>query len=228
VVVARCVFLGLFSIAATLVPSLARAAGDGASAARPSPEDPAAPSASAAELVRQAREHEARQDDLVALRRYTDALALDPTLGEAYLGLGALRLRHGDPREAVRVYDVALSHLPALTRALVGRAEANWALGFRPEAEADLETYARSAADPGALRELAGWYAQESQAPAELATWRRIHALAEVIGDAALEHEARTMVRALQILVGGADPVSKPTAPDSVRRGIARIAQRGG
>jgi tetratricopeptide (TPR) repeat protein len=188
----------------------------------------ASASASAAELLREAREHEARQDDFVALRRYTDAIALDPTLGDAYLGLGALRLRRGDPREAVRVYDVALSRLPALARALLGRAEANWALGFRPEAEADLESYVRSAEDPGALRELAGWYRQQSQAPAELATWRHIHALAEGAGDAPLEHEARTMVRALQILVGGADPVSKPAGSDSVRRGIARVAQRGG
>src|ERR1700722_5755809 len=66
---------------------------------------------SAEELLREAREHEARQDDFVAIRRYTEALALDPLLGDAYLGLGALRLRRGDPREAVRVYDVALSHL---------------------------------------------------------------------------------------------------------------------
>ena len=211
-------FLGLAVVAAALAPPCARASGV----------DRAAQTASATELLREAREHEARQDDFVALRRYTDAIALDPLLGDAYLGLGALRLRRGDPREAVRVYDVALSHLPALARALVGRAEANWALGFRPEAEADLETYARSAEDPGALRKLAGWYAQESQTPAELAIWRRIHSLAEAAGDGALEHEARTMVRALQIVVGGADPVSRPTQPDPVRRGIARVAQRGG
>jgi hypothetical protein len=188
----------------------------------------ASTSASAAELVREAREHEALHDDFVAIRRYTDALTLDPTMGEAYLGLGALRLRRGDPREAERVFDVALSHLPALSRALAGRAEARWALGFRGDAEADLEAYARSADDPGALRQLADWYAQEAQVPAELATWRRIHALADGRGDAALEHEARTMVRALQILVGGADPASRPAAEDPVRRGIARVAQRGG
>jgi tetratricopeptide (TPR) repeat protein len=201
------------------------------SPARASDLDPEARSASvasAAELLREAREHEERQDDLVALRRYTDAIALDPNLAEAYLGLGALRFRRGDPREAVRVYDVALSHLPALARAFMGRAEANWALGLRPEAEADLETYARSADDPGALRELAGWYGQESQTPAQLATWRRIHSLAQAKSDSALEHEARTMVRALQMVVGPADPASKPTAIDAVRRGIARVAQRGG
>ena len=54
-------------------------------------------------------------DDLVAIRRYADALALDPTLGDAYLGLGALRLRLGDAREAERVFDVALSRVPSLS-----------------------------------------------------------------------------------------------------------------
>ncbi len=189
---------------------------------------PSAASSSASELVRQAREHEARQDDLVAIRRYSDAIALEPTLGDAYLGLGALRLRHGDPREAERVYDVALSRIPELARALVGRAEARWALGSRAEAEADLEKYALMADDPGALRELAGWYAVEAQTPAELAVWRRIRAEAETRRDAQLEHEARTMVRALQIVVGIADPAAEPTEADAVRRGIARIAHRGG
>jgi tetratricopeptide (TPR) repeat protein len=188
----------------------------------------AVPPASALELVREAKSHEAAHDDLVAIRRYSDALALDPTLGDAYLGLGALRLRRGDAGEAERVYDVALAHLPALTRALVGRAEARWALGKKVEAEADLEEYAHSAEEPAALKELAGWYAKDAQVPAQLAVWRRIRALAEGRGDSALEHEARTMVRALQIVVGGADPVVKPTTQDPVRRGFARIAQRGG
>jgi len=205
----------LVAVAATCTPFLARLA------RAQSPE-------SAGELLREAREHEAAHDDLVATRRYVDALALDPALGEAYLGLGALRLRRGDAREAERVFDVALSRVPSLHRALVGRAEARWALGLRAEAEDDIEAYAREAEDPGALRELAGWYADESRVPAQLATWRQIRAMANERGDAALEHEAQTMVRALQILVGGADPVTKPTAQDATRRGIARVAARGG
>ncbi len=183
---------------------------------------------SAQELVREAREHESRQDDFVAIRRYSDAIQLDPTLGDAYLGLAALRLRRGDPREAERVYEIALSRIPSLAAALVGRAEARWALGDPAAAEADLEMYAQIADDPRPLRELAAWYAQASQAPAELAVWRRIRALAFARGDASLEREARTMVRALQILVGGADPATKPMAADPIRRGIARVAQRGG
>jgi tetratricopeptide (TPR) repeat protein len=178
--------------------------------------------------LREAREHESRQDDLVAIRRYSEAISLDPNLGDAYLGLGALRLRRGDAREAERVYEAALGRLPAFGPAIIGRAEARWALGDRASAEADLEAYARASEDPGALRELAGWYAQEAQAPAQLAVWRRIHSMAAATSDAALEHEARTMVRALQILVGGADPATRPTVADPVRRGIARMAERGG
>ncbi len=183
---------------------------------------------SAVTLLEEARENESQSDDFNAIRHYSEAIELDPTLGDAYLGLGALRMRLGDTREAERVFDVALSHIPALFRALVGRAEARWALGFHAEAEDDLEAYARAAEDPGALRELADWYGQQSRAPAQLATWRRIRALAAARGDGPLEHEALTMVRALQILVGGADPVTTPSAVDPVRRAIARVAKRGG
>src|SRR5258706_3635607 len=90
-----------------------------------------AASSSAAELVREARAQEAGREDELAIRRYSEALSLDPTCGDAYLGLGALRLRLGDAREAERVYSVALAHLPSLATALVGRAEARRALGFR-------------------------------------------------------------------------------------------------
>jgi tetratricopeptide (TPR) repeat protein len=182
----------------------------------------------AAELVREARAHEAAHEDDLALRRYTDALSLDPTYGEAYLGLGALRARRGDAREAERVYSVALAHLPTLKSALVGRAQARWTLGFRDEAELDLEEYTRSQDDPAALRQLAGWYADESRSPAQLATWRRLRALAARNGDVPLEREARTMIRALQILVGDCDPASAPAATDRIRRGIAAVARRGG
>jgi tetratricopeptide (TPR) repeat protein len=183
--------------------------------------------ASAAELVRQAREHEPT-DELLALRRYSEALAIDPTNHDAYLGLGALRFRRGDLREAERVYDAALYRLPALSAALVGRADARWALGMRAAAEDDLEQYAQVTDDVATLRKLAGWYSDDARPLAQLATWRRIHALARSHEDEALEREARTMVRALQIVVGTTDPVASPATADPVRRGIARVARRGG
>jgi tetratricopeptide (TPR) repeat protein len=190
----------------------------------------AAPSSaadSASELVRQAHEHEPT-DELLALRRYAEALAIDPSNDEAYLGLAALRRRRGDLREAEHVYDVALSRLPSLGAALVGRAEARWELGMHDAAEKDLERYSLGTSDPAVLKELAGWYASDARSLAQLATWRRIHAVALAQPDAALEREARAMVRALQIVVGAADPVAAPATSDPVRRGIALVAKRGG
>jgi len=178
--------------------------------------------------VREARAHEAAREDELAIRRYSEALSIDPTYGDAYLGLGALRLRRGDAREAERVYSVALAHLPALATALVGRAEARRALGFADEAERDLEEYARAHDDPAALRLLASWYGEEGRLPAQLAAWRQMRAAAARSGDATLEREARTMVRALQIVVDRADPAIAPASDAAVRRAIASIARRGG
>jgi tetratricopeptide (TPR) repeat protein len=170
---------------------------------------------------------EATHDDLVAIRRYTEALTLDPTNGEAYLGLGNLRFKRGDLREAERVFDVALAHVPAFTPALVGRGKARWALGFQEQADDDFREFERLTDDPRTLKELADWYAKVQRPLAQLAAWRRIRALASTKGDAALEREAKTMVRALQIVVA-IDPVSTPASTDPVRRGMARIARRGG
>ena len=61
---------------------------------------PAARASSADDLVAQARDHEAANDDGVAARRYTEALSLDATHAGAWLGLGALRMRLGDAAEA--------------------------------------------------------------------------------------------------------------------------------
>jgi tetratricopeptide (TPR) repeat protein len=183
---------------------------------------------SAIELVREARAHEAAHQEELAIRRYTEALAIDPTYGDAYLGLAALRLHRGDAREAERVYSVALAHLPSLAAALAGRAEARWALGFHDEAELDLDEYARTHEEPATLRLLASWYADDGRLPAELAVWRKIRIFAARTGDTALEREARTMVRALQIVVDPADPVTAPAEDGPFRRGLSAIARRGG
>lgn len=181
---------------------------------------------SALELVKIAHAHEVAREDDLALRRYMDALALDPTCEEAYLGLGSLRARRGDLREAERVYTVALEHLPQLRAARLGRAYARRALGARAEAMDDLLGGAED--DPAALRILASWYAEEGQTPAQLAVWRRILARAEITQDPHLLHEARTTVRALVILVGPADPAAAPTTDDKIRKLVAHVARRAG
>lgn len=185
-----------------------------------------ASASTAIELVKSARAHEAAHEDDLALRRYTDAISLDPTCEEAYLGLGQLRSRRGDLREAERVYNVAIEHLPALRAARVGRAYVRRALGARKEAIEDLLSGAEE--DPAALRVLAGWYGEEGQTPAQLALWRRIVARAESTQDAVLLHEARTTVRALLILVGPADPAAYPATDDKTfRKFLATLARKG-
>lgn len=174
---------------------------------------------SALELVRIAKAHELAHEEDIALRRYMEALALDPTCDDAYLGLGALRARRGDLREAERVYSVALEHVPQLTAARTARAYVRRALGLRADAVQDLLTAAGPTEDPKLLRVLATWYGEDGQIPAQLAVWRRIAARAESGDDAVLAHEAKTMVRALVILVGPADPVIDDR--NAVRRAIA-------
>jgi tetratricopeptide (TPR) repeat protein len=197
----------------------------------------AAASSSADELVLQARQHEAAHEEDMAVRRYTEALTIEPTNADAWLGLGALRMKLAEPSEAERVYAAALDRVPSLHAALVGRARARWALGRHAEAEADLEQVATPAADVALLRELAGWFGTDGRTPAQLATWRQLLWIAmanATTKEGPAPHqdpllvEARRMVRALVILVDGADPASSPIEPDPTRRILARIAKQGG
>jgi tetratricopeptide (TPR) repeat protein len=181
------------------------------------------------DLVREARELEAAHEEDRAIRRYSDALALDPTYAAAYLGLADLRARRGDTREAERVYSVALEHIPALQVALVGRARVRRVLGEAREGDHDLERYLSHEEDLSEMRELAGWYGEEGRVPAQLGMWRRLYATALRVGaEVAVVREARAVVRALQLLVGEADPVVSPGGVDPVRRGLAAMARRGG
>ncbi len=187
-----------------------------------------ASASSAQELVRSALAHERAHEEEIALRRYMEALSLDPTCEEAYLGLGSLRARRGDLRESERVYSVALEHVPGSRAARLARAHVRRALGAKAQAIEDL--FASAEDDISALRTLASWHAEDGQTPAQLAAWRRIAARAEETQHALLLREARTMVRALVILVGTADPAAAP--PDDRDRGLRRtisvLARRGG
>jgi tetratricopeptide (TPR) repeat protein len=181
------------------------------------------------DLVREAKELEAAHEEDRAIRRYTDALELDPTCAPAYLGLADLRARRGDTREAERVYSVALEHVPALQTALVGRARVRRVLGAVREGDSDLERYLSHEEDLSEMRELAGWYGEEGRPAAQLAMWRRLYAAAQRLGaEVAVLREARATVRALQVLLGPADPVTSPSVMDPVRLGLEAIARRGG
>lgn len=180
------------------------------------------------ELVRQAHAHETANEPDLALRRYTDALALDATEGDAYLGLAELRMRLGEPREAEQVYSTALEHVPSLAAALAGRAHARRALGKPDLAAADLATFAMTTSDDAAWQELAQWYEDDGRFPAELQVWRTLLADAEHRGASALAATARKQVRALVVLVRPIDPAASPPSDDPTRAALARIAKRGG
>jgi tetratricopeptide (TPR) repeat protein len=179
---------------------------------------PAAASPSSDELVRQARAHEASDENDLALRRYNEALTLDAASGAAWLGLAHLREKVGERQEAERVYSAALERLPSLQAALKGRAEVRWALGRHDEARADLQAYVDLSGDIDGIRRLAQWFEADGLLCAELAAWRRLLA---VVPD-----EARPMVRALVLVVDGTDPASSPVEPDATRSELARIARQ--
>jgi tetratricopeptide (TPR) repeat protein len=181
------------------------------------------------ELVREAQDLEAAHQEDRAVRRYTEALELDPTCAPAYLGLADLRARRGDTREAERVYSMALDHVPSLHTALIGRARVRRRLGALREGEEDLERYLSHEEDLAEMKELAGWYGEDGRALAQLATWRRLYVTAvRLQAEDGVLREARATVRALQLLAGPCDPVTSPSVTDPVRQGLARIARRGG
>lgn len=184
---------------------------------------PPAAASTALDLVQIAKGYEASHQEEVALRRYMDALDLDPSCAEAYLGLGSLRARRGDLREAERVYNVALEHLPGLAQARLARAHVRRGLGATEEAIDDLFG---STDELVALRTAANWYGEDGRTPAQLATWRKILARAENLQIPALIKEARTMVRALVIVIGPADPAAAPADERAMRRTFSVFARR--
>ena len=171
-----------------------------------------------------ARAHEAAREDDLAARRYTEALSLDLDVRGGILGLGSLRARRGDLREAERVYNVALEHLPQLRRRASGERYVRRALGARAEAIAGSARRTEEIRRPAHTR---GWYGEEGQTPAQLAVWRRIIARAEATQDTALLHEARTTARALVILVGPRIPPPRPRRTADVSPFVATLARKG-
>lgn len=181
---------------------------------------------SAEELLASAKRLERAQDDELAARRYSEALALDAGLAEAWLALGALRTRQGDYREAERVYAVCVTRLPGLVLARSAHADALRALGRTAEAVEEIELVARAA--PRERRRIATWYTEEGRFPAALAIWRVVLAQAIDAHDDETITEARAMVRALVVVARPVDPAAYPASSNRVRQMLGRIARNGG
>jgi len=185
----------------------------------------AAHASSVTELVESARRAEAVHEEDVAARRYTEALSLDGTAVDGWMGLGALRERQGDVREAERVYATCLTRLPGHLPARLAHAETLHALGRTADAIAEIDIVAR--VEPKERRRIAAWYTEDGLYPAALATWRTVLTRATEDGDAATATEARAMVKALVLFAKPLDPAAFPSASSETRRSLSRIARGG-
>ena len=213
-------------VAAKIVLSVTLAVGTSATTAR-AEGDGSRPPSTSAELTRQGREHAEHGDDALAVRRFDEAVRLDPSYGPAYLELAAARERAGDFTEAERTYDVAIEHVPNFVAAFRARAALLHRIGEPARELADLEHLAHIAEGPDTLRALGNGYVEHKAWPAALATFRRLRAFAEERGDDALAREASIQVRALMVLSAELDPVvAGRSHHDGVRRALAAIARR--
>jgi len=174
-----------------------------------------------------ALELERRGDIAQALREYSETIAIDSTLGDAYLRLGALRERMGDPREAELIYDAAIRLGDSRAQAFVQRSHLHRAAGRSAQAISDLQAAVELEPRQEALQELAQHYVEAHAWAAALATVRRIASSAQQSGDGATAENARLEVRALRLLAAETDPSVAPVKKhDWVGFALSHIARR--
>jgi tetratricopeptide (TPR) repeat protein len=174
-----------------------------------------------------ATELERRGEIAQALHEYSETIAIDSTLGDAYLRLGALRERMGDTREAELIYSEAVRLGDSRAQALVQRSHLHRALGQSAEAIADLQTAVELEPHREALQELAQHYVEAHAWAAALATFRRIASSAQASDDSAAAETARLEIRALRLLAAETDPSTAPVKKhDWVGRSLTHIARR--
>lgn len=191
----------------------------------------ASPASSAQMLVAQGRERESAGDALTAMKRYADAIAIDPTCEDGYLSLGALREKRNELTEADDVYSVGMARIPTSVALVVARGHVRRLLGKFSSAAIDLKNAIASTGDlslqRAALVELVALNRSQGEPAAELGAWRRLLALARKIGDEKLQKEATIQTRALGLYLGEVDPAIAGRADsDAIRRALAAIARR--
>jgi Tfp pilus assembly protein PilF len=184
--------------------------------------------ATARELVRQGREYASRQEDASAIRRFSDALVIDPTYGPAYVELGAARERTGDIDEAERVYERGIAYAPRFSGTYLARGELRQRRGERAQAAMDFETASRlGGGDARSLQKIAAHEVAVRAWPAALARYRWLATSAAVSHDLEQEHDASVQAAALSILCAELDPVrAGATGRGWVRASEASVARR--
>jgi tetratricopeptide (TPR) repeat protein len=195
------------------------------------PPSSASPSTSAAMLVQQGHEQEKAGNTLLAMKRYSDAIALDPTCEDAYLALGWLRVARYEDSEADQVFTTGITRIPASVALVLARGKERRMAQRFVDAADDLQHVLAATADAStqvsALVELVSVRRAQGEPAAELGAWRRLLALARATGDADLEKKASIQTRALGLYLGEVDPALAGRADvDDVRRALAAIARR--
>jgi tetratricopeptide (TPR) repeat protein len=176
--------------------------------------------------LERAQVFEARGDITQALREYTESVSIDPSLGDAYLRLGVLREKMGDPREAELVFSAALALPDTRAKALLERSHLRRKAGMGALALSDLESAVELDDNPALLEELAQDYVELHAWSAALAVFRRVAASAAENGDEPGLATARLEVRALRVLAAETDPSQeRPPKHDWVARALRSIAR---
>jgi tetratricopeptide (TPR) repeat protein len=159
----------------------------------------------------------------VAVQRFRQAIDVDPTFGQAYLNLGALRVGEGDLVEAERTYSAALEHIAGFSEGFVARASVRRRQGKRDGVVSDLESALSFApTDTKIALDLVQAAIATGNLPLALGAARRAWRIANTVDDAPSARDARITIRALELLVEDIDPVGAVNVDNPVRRAIAR------
>ncbi len=165
-------------------------------------------------------------DEHRAVRLFTEAITLDPSLGSAYVELAQARMKLGDAREAERVLTTGMVHAPNHDALFESRARARRALGWHSDAVVDMHEYAARLGTVSVWERYAEFCGEGGQFPAQLGAWRRLALFGEEMKHLELQEKARRLSHALQLLVDIADPVIAPNLPDPSRQAMASLAKK--
>jgi tetratricopeptide (TPR) repeat protein len=165
---------------------------------------------------------------LEGLERLREALVIDATYGPAYLRLAEAREAMGEPREALAILALGLSHVPELWEARARRARLHLRIGTSREALGEVrEALALRPDEPAVLELVLVIAPRERELALALAAARRLVALRRARGDANGAREVQLTAIALTRLVAEADPVAAGRdSADPVRRMLGRAALR--
>lgn len=205
-----------------LFPNAALAAPPSRTLEHPSPPQPGPREPSGAHLLlERGRSAQLRGRTALALRHFSEAVRLAPTLEQAYLHLAQIRLQMGNAEQAREVLRVAIARARPAPNAQAELAQLEHAVGRRTSALSLLRQACETTDRLELWQQLAQWYLQERNHPAALSVWRHLSHHPRVPPDADVS------VAALRWLSAELDSVSAGSDSDDwVRRSLAKLDRR--